>query len=282
VDRTVKKGTSTTVKLLCDIAGMSRQNYYKERKVRKHRMIDELRIVDLVRKERQIHPRIGCRKLHHMLDLEFIRLGVRIGRDRLFRVLRHHNMLINRRKSRPRTTDSGHGMRVYKNLLKDSVLTGPGQAFVSDITYIDTYEGFMYLSLVMDAYSRAIIGWDCSDSLETVGAMRALECAIASRSAQCGCIHHSDRGCQYASRGYVSKLQANGFRISMTEENHCYENASAERLNGILKEEYGLGGKFLSKSEVKRAVFEAIEIYNFHRPHQALGYRVPMAVHWAA
>lgn len=282
MDKAAKKGPAVPVTSLCDIVGMSRQNYYRERRFRKRRMIDEQRIIELVRNERQIQPRLGCRKLLHMLGSEFIAAGAKIGRDRLFNVLRRHKLLISKRRSRPRTTDSGHGMRVYKNLFKDTVLTSPGQAFVSDITYIDTYEGFMYLSLVMDAYSRAIVGWDCSDSLESIGAMRALGNAIKFGSAVPGCIHHSDRGCQYASGGYVSKLQANGFRISMTEENHCYENASAERLNGILKEEYGLGRKFLSKGDVKRAVIEAIELYNFRRPHQALGYQVPMAVYRAA
>jgi len=261
---------------------MSRQNYYKERKSRKRHLLDEEQVIELVRKERQIQPRLGCRKLLYMLGSEFFQAGVKIGRDRLFDVLRRHKLLISKVRSRPRTTDSSHGMRVYKHLLKDSVLTGPGQAFVSDITYIDTYEGFMYISLVMDAYSRAIVGWDCSDSLESIGAMRALCRAIRFGSPGRGCIHHSDRGCQYASNGYIAKLKANGFLISMTEENHCYENASAERLNGILKEEYGLGVKFLSKKDVKRAIVEAIELYNFRRPHQALGYLVPMAVHRAA
>ncbi len=172
--------------------------------------------------------------------------------------------------------------RVYGNLLKDACLSGPCEAVVSDITYIRTDEGFMYLSLIMDAYSRAIVGYDCSDSLEAEGAMRSLSMACRQLKGCSGVIHHSDRGIQYCSAAYVGRLERGGFRISMTEVNHCYENSQAERLNGILKGEYGLGGRFLSKSDVRRAVREAVMLYNYRRPHQALGYRCPMEVHLAA
>ena len=172
--------------------------------------------------------------------------------------------------------------RVYGNLLKDVCLSGPSEAIVSDITYIRTDEGFMYLSLIMDAYSRAIVGYDCSDSLEAEGTLRSLSMASHRLKDCSGVIHHSDRGIQYCSRAYVEKLKRLGFRISMTEVNHCYENSKAERLNGILKSEYGLGCRFLSKSDARRAVREAVMLYNYRRPHQALGYRCPMEVHLAA
>jgi putative transposase len=261
---------------------MSRQNYYKQRKVRKRREFDSELLVNLVRTERMIQPRLGGRKLLHLLRQEIIDAGVRIGRDRFFDVLRAYKLLIRRRHHRARTTDSSHGFRVYPNLLKDIVLTRPGEAIVSDITYIHTDEGFMYLSLVMDAYSRAVVGYDCSESLSVEGAMRAAEMAITKLGDTNGIIHHSDRGLQYCCRDYVERLGRAGARISMTEENHCYENAAAERLNGILKQEYGLGCRFRLKSEVKGAVAEAVRLYNWRRPHQALGYRVPMAVHEAA
>jgi transposase InsO family protein len=172
--------------------------------------------------------------------------------------------------------------RVYGNILKDVHLNGPCEAVVSDITYIRTDEGFMYLSLIMDAYSRAIVGYDCSDSLEAEGALRCLSMASRQFKDCSGVIHHSDRGIQYCSGAYVEKLKRLGYRISMTEENHCYENSKAERLNGILKCEYGLGGRFLSKSDARRAVDEAVMLYNYRRPHQGLGYRYPMEVHLAA
>jgi len=261
---------------------MSRQNYYKQQHQRQRQQVDEAFILALVRRERAVQPRLGARKLLHILQGEFDLAGVSIGRDRFFSLLSRKDLLIKRRARQCRTTDSRHRFRVYGNLLKDVSLSGPSQAVVSDITYIRTDEGFMYLSLVMDAYSRAILGYDCSDSLEAEGVLRSLSMALR-RLGQCsGAIHHSDRGSQYCSAAYVGKLKRRGFRISMTEANHCYENSQAERLNGILKEEYGLGGRFLRKSDALSAVHEAVSLYNYRRPHQALGYRCPMEVHLAA
>jgi len=262
---------------------MSRQNYYKVRRVRNRRQVDEHFVVELVKRERCLQPRLGTRKLLHILRDELSAASVRIGRDRLFGVLRHYKMLIHRRRGfRPRTTDSRHRFGFYDNLLKEAVLTGSRQAVVSDITYIRTDEGFMYVSLVMDAYSRAIVGYDCSESLAVEGAMGAMRMAIRQFGDCRGAIHHSDRGLQYCCGDYVRLLKNSGMRISMTQENHCYENASAERLNGILKQEYGLGNCFLRKSDVGSALREAVELYNWRRPHQSLGYRVPMEVHAVA
>jgi putative transposase len=261
---------------------MSRQNYYKMRRVRQRRGIDEEFVLSLVRRERAVQPRLGVRKLLYILRREFVRAGVKIGRDTLFGLLSRHGLLIIRRRRHCRTTDSRHSFRVYGNLLKDAILCGPGEALVSDITYIRTDEGFMYLSLVMDAYSRAIVGYDCSDSLEAEGTLRSLSMALRRLGRGSGAIHHSDRGSQYCSGAYVEKLRRWGLRISMTEANHCYENSQAERLNGIVKQEYGLGGTFRSKGDALRAVGEAVSLYNWRRPHQALGYRCPMEVHLAA
>jgi transposase InsO family protein len=264
-------------------AKMSRQNYYKMRCVRKRREVDEAFVAALVRRERQLQPMLGVRKLQRILRDEFDRAGVRIGRDRLFEVLRGHKLLIVRRRGfKPRTTDSRHGFGVYDNLLKQAALTASSEAVVSDITYIRSQEGFVYVSLVMDAYSRAIVGYDCSDSLAVEGALRAMRMALKNLRCTKDVIHHSDRGLQYCCGEYVKLLKDSGLRVSMTQENHCYENASAERLNGILKQEYGLGRRFLSRSDVRRALREAVDLYNWRRPHQALGYRVPMEVHQAA
>jgi putative transposase len=261
---------------------MSRQNYYKQRRQRQSRHVDEVFILALVRRERACQPRLGTRKLLHILRAELDSQGVSIGRDRFFCLLARENLLIRRRGRHCRTTDSRHRFRVYGNLLKDVCLTGPSEAVVSDITYIRTDEGFMYLSLVMDAYSRAILGYDCSDSLEAEGALRCLSMARRRLGKVAGVIHHSDRGIQYCSTAYVGRLERGGFRISMTESNHCYENSQAERLNGILKDEYGLGGRFQRKCDALQAVQEAVKLYNYRRPHQALGYRCPMEVHLAA
>lgn len=261
---------------------MTRQNYYKQRRQRPRRQVDEELIVQLVCHERAVQPRLGGRKLLHMLRVELVKAEVNIGRDRFFEVLRDNELLIERRVRSARTTDSRHSFRVYDNLLKDRQLTGPHQALVSDITYIRTQEGFMYLCLVMDAFSRAIVGFDCSDTLEREGALRALVQALKQLPAGCETIHHSDRGSQYCCHDYVNRLQDAGVAISMTQENHCYENGQAERLNGILKQEYGLGGMLVCKRDGLRAVREAVAIYNWRRPHQSLGYASPMQVHKVA
>jgi transposase InsO family protein len=205
---------------------------------------------------------------------------VHLGRDRFFDVLRDHDLLIERRRrTGPRTTDSRHGFRVYGNLLKSAKLKGPHEAWVSDLTYIRTQEGFLYLALVMDAWSRKIVGWHVGATLEALGCVAAVRMAMAQLSADARPIHHSDRGTQYCCNDYVALLASRELPISMTEENHCYENGKAERLNGILKEEYGLGAEFARKDEVGLAVRQAVALYNERRPHTALGYRTPSAVH---
>ena len=262
---------------------MSRQNYYKGRSRRRRQEVDEALVVELIRRERCVQPMLGGRKLLHLIRPELKKAGVKIGRDCFFALLFRHDLLIARKRNRCRTTNSWHGFRVYRNLLKGRELTGPNQAWVSDITYIRTRRGFVYLALVMDAFSRAIVGFDCSDTLESAGALRALRMAI--RTLPEGTpppIHHSDRGSQYCCKAYVGLLKKCGLAISMTEENHCYENAQAERLNGILKQEYGLGGRLADTNQARKAVREAVYLYNHRRPHEALDYSFPMRVHHAA
>jgi transposase InsO family protein len=261
---------------------MTRQNFYKQRRQRQRRGVDEDLVIRLVCQQRAVQPRLGSRKLLHLVGAALAEAGVTMGRDRFFALLRRHDLLIERRVGTIRTTDSRHAFAVYENLLQDRDLTGPHQALVSDITYIRTEEGFLYLCLVMDSFSRAIVGFDCSDTLEREGALRALGQALRQLPADHQTIHHSDRGSQYCCQDYVGQLQGAGVGISMTQENHCYENAQAERLNGILKQEYGLGGTYGRKSDALRAVNEAVGLYNWRRPHQSLGYAVPMAVHRAA
>src|SRR5690606_8142827 len=159
-------------------------------------------------------------------------------------LLKAHDLLIEQRCRTARTTDSRHGFGVYANRAKDLVLTGPHQLWVSDITYLRTEGGFVYLALVMDAWSRTIVGHDCSDSLEVVGALRALGQALRQRPVGTAGMHHSDRGIQYCCRAYIGRLVKAKIAISMTEQNHCYENSQAERLNGTLKHELGLSATF--------------------------------------
>lgn len=271
-----------TVRRVCKRAGMTRQNYYKGRKVRQKRHIDKELVLGLIQAERALQPQLGCRKVLSIIQPELKAAGVNLGRDNCFAIMKENDLLIKRRKRSVTTTNSRHNFRVYGNLLKDADLTGPNQALVSDITYIRTDEGFLYLALVMDSYSRKIVGYDCSDTLEADGCLRALSQAIRQLPSGSNAIHHSDRGSQYCCHRYVNKLKGNGLQVSMTVENHCYENAQAERLNGILKQEYGLGGRFLKKQHVYTAVRQAIELYNTRRPHLALAYQTPAVVHEAA
>jgi putative transposase len=216
-----------SVQALCNAAGMCRQNYYWQRRVRARAQVEEAVVVDLVRAERRRQPKLGGRKLWRQLGKDLEAAGVGLGRDRFFGVLRRQKLLIPRRARGCRTTDSRHGWRVYRNVAQDLALTAPHQLWVSDITYVRTAEGFMYLALVMDAYSRKIVGYDCSDSLEAEGARRALKRALRQLPAGAQVVHHSDRGVQYSCREYVALAEGAGLVLSMTEENHCYENAYA-------------------------------------------------------
>ncbi len=272
--------TEQTVTSLCAAAGMTRQNYYKSRSLRQSQEVASDIILAHVHRERKIQPKLGARKLLVRISQSLMEQGVSIGRDRLFNLLRHNDLLIKRKSKYCVTTDSRHRFRVYCNLLYDADVTGPNQVVVSDITYLRVGEKFVYLALVTDYFSRSIVGWYCNDSLESLGAQKALGKALKQLPEGCKIIHHSDRGSQYCCHAYIKMLD--GHQISMTEKNHCYENSKAERVNGILKQEYGLDGVFKSKADVLKAVREAVYLYNNLRPHQALGYRYPAQVHAAA
>ena len=191
---------------------------------------------------------IGGKKLYKLLKGDIDKIGKDIGRDKFFDILRKHELLVKRRKKYVKTTDSYHRFHKYKNKLKEKLLTGPHQAYVNDITYLRTEQGFMYLFLQTDAYSRMITGWDLSESLSIDGAIKTLQMTLRQCGNSEGIIHHSDRGIQYCCKEYVEILKQNKMEISMTEENHCYENAMAERVNGILKEEFLLSEKFANKA----------------------------------
>jgi putative transposase len=270
---------SVTVTALCQMAGMSRQNYYRQRRQRQRRQIEEAVVVELVQAERQLQPYLGGRKVLKRISGGLQEAGVRMGRDRFFELLRRHHLLIKRANRRKKTTDSQHSFRVYTNQFKDLELTGPHQAWVADLTYLRTWEGFLYLSLISDASTRKIIGYEASDRLEAEGCLTSLEQALRQLPEGKRPLHHSDRGTQYCCWAYTEKLQERHLRISMTEVNHCYENAQAERLNGILKQEYGLGGCFRTKAQARQAVDQAVWLYNELRPHLSLNYQTPHEVH---
>lgn len=244
-------------------------------------MQEEL-VIDMVGAIRRYQPKIGGKKLYRLLKGDLDKLEGSIGRDKFFDILRKYNLLVKRKKKYATTTESWHRFHKYKNKLKGKLLTGSNQAYVSDITYLRTAKGFVYLFLQTDAYSRMITGWHLSDSLAIEGALKALQMTLKQCAETEGVIHHSDRGIQYCCKEYVELLTDHKMQISMTEENHCYENAIAERINGILKEEFMLDDTFADKASALKAVEEAIESYNYRRPHWSLNLCTPVQMHEAA
>ena len=237
-------------------------------------------VLELVAEQRRIMPRLGGKKLYHLLKDDLKKLGYKLGRDGFFEILKEHNLLIKRRKSYTKTTNSFHRFRVYKNLILELEIVRPNQVFVSDITYIRVGNSFMYLSLITDLYSRMIVGWDLSETLEATGCLRALKMALKLVTNPAELIHHSDRGVQYCSSEYTALLIANGIGISMAEQGNPYENACAERVNGILKGEFYLDAMFGIEQQARKAVIQAINTYNNIRPHWGLKLMTPAAVYF--
>lgn len=275
---TTQQTGQASIEQTCQCFDLHRDAYYKSQKRQLKRKTVASKVIELVKEERIEQPRVGTRKLHEALQASFELNGLKVGRDYLFSILREHDMLVKRKKSSCKTTDSYHRFHTYKNLVKDMVVTASNQVWVSDITYIRTINGFCYLALITDMYSRKIVGYDLSDSLELAGCLRALQKALASTRRPAGLVHHSDRGIQYCSNQYVDKLKKHGIKISMTEENHCYENAIAERVNGILKDEFYLDQTFFNTRNAEQAAKNAIDIYNNKRLHVSLGYKTPNMV----
>lgn len=267
-----------SISKVCACFNLKRDAYYKYRQRWKRYKSVESKAIQLVKEERKEQPRVGVRKLYETLLPAFEAAHIKIGRDSLFDILRANNMLVKRKRAYAKTTNSYHHFHKYNNLIKELVITSPNQVWVADITYIRTIKGFCYLALITDLYSRKIIGHDLSDSLELAGCLRALKKAMWHARPAAGLIHHSDRGVQYCSHMYVNELKRHGIKISMTEEKHCYENAIAERVNGILKDEFYLDQCFFSTAHAKRATKSAIKIYNNNRLHVSLRYKTPNSV----
>ena len=223
-------------------------------------------------------PRLGTRKLYYLLRSDIDALGIKIGRDALFDYLRSEHLLIKPKKNYTKTTDSKHWLRKYPNLMLGVKAQRPEQYFVSDITYIKSREKTHYLSLVTDAYSRKIMGFKLSDDMSTINVVQALHMAVLKRKTQQSLIHHSDRGLQYCSSLYQNALKENGILPSMTDGYDCYQNAMAERINGILKQEFFIN-KCNNGKELKQLVKESINTYNNKRPHLSLNMKTPNFIH---
>ena len=271
------KGVS--VSAACCYFGYSRAGFYDWQVSRSHEAVMYDQVLDLVRDQRRVHPRIGGRKLFILIQEDLDRLGLKLGRDKFFALLRHSDLLVSRKKKYAVTTQSFMRFSQFDDLYNGKVWTAPNQAWVSDITYIRVEESFSYLFLITDAYSRKIVGWWLGQTLEAKWGVEALKIAIRQSARRKGIIHHSDRGFQYCSKQYIQELRKSGAFSSMGEAGNCYDNAMAERVNGILKMEYLLDATFSSQKEANHAVRHAVSAYNDKRPHMSLAMKKPSEVH---
>lgn len=261
--------------------GNTRQAYYDKQKAKAVTMIREDVILRMVNDIRKDMPRLGARKLLVMMDDDLKSMGIHIGRDAFISLLAENNLLIKRKRSATRTTDSNHRFRMYPNLIKGVNFTRPNQVWVSDITYIRVGRGFVYLFLITDAYSHKIVGWDLSYDLSADNAVRALKMALKGmpNNLEYKLTHHSDRGTQYCCNEYVKLLNKKKITISMTENGDPLENAIAERVNGILKTEWINEEHFDSFKSACKFISRIIGLYNSVRPHQSISYLTPEVVH---
>lgn len=263
---------------ICRLFGYSKQAYYKRQK-QPAATDHEVRIIEWVVSIRKKMPKIGTRKLYVLLKNDFEKEKIHVGRDQLFRILRSNYLLIPRKHSYCKTTNSRHWMKKYPNIIKEKELKYSEKVWVADITYLKTKEKNYYLHLITDAYSKKIVGYELSDNLQTNSTLKALKQAINSRLYRHSLIHHSDRGLQYCSKEYTEMLKKSDILISMTENSDPYENAVAERVNGILKHEFGLIETFENFQNLSRQLEQSIYYYNNVRPHFSLHYHIPNQVH---
>lgn len=269
------------IETLCGLFGKTRQAYYEHGWQAANGQLQEAVVLDLAREARKLLKKEGAVKLLGSLRPALQAHNIKMGRDRFFKLLKKHNMLQKRKRNHARTTWSDHPYRKWSNLIKGLEVLKPQQHWVSDITYLRTEKGFMYLSLITDAYSRKIIGYHVSQNLRVQGCLIALNKAIKSLKDYVpqSLIHHSDRGIQYCCEQYVGVLQTNQIQISMTQTGSPYENPVAERVNGILKTELDLDGTFEGYSEATAATHKAIDLYNRLRQHMSCDNLTPDQAH---
>ncbi|MGZ3812910.1 MAG: IS3 family transposase [Mucilaginibacter sp.] len=265
------------VSMFCALFGISKQAYYKKIKADQKRVQIREEVKKSVLELRRQMPKLGTRKLHYLLKNK----GISIGRDQLFCWLRSQGLLVYKKKRYTVTTNSKHWMRKYPNVIKGLTISRPDQVWVADITYLDTaQDGNAYLHLITDAYSKQIMGYELCNNMEAASTLKALEMAVKSRRYRgLPLIHHSDRGLQYCSKLYIDCLIKNNITISMTENGSPYDNAVAERVNGILKDEFGLAEQLDNYREASVQVKESIYAYNFLRPHLSCNMLTPDQMH---
>jgi putative transposase len=263
---------------LCRLLGYTPQAYYQYKTGFENRQLKEELILQQVACHRKLQPRLGARKLLLLMRPFMAASGIAIGRDMFFELLRVNGVLIRKSRRGTRTTFSNHGFKKYPDLVKGRTVNRADELWVSDITYIQLRKGFAYLSLVTDVYSRKIVGYRLNNDLSSQGCLLALEMAIQSRGTIRNLIHHSDRGIQYCSAAYVRMLEDNQVSISMTQDGNPRDNAIAERVNGILKQEL-LSPVYNNYQQAKQAVSMAINTYNHLRPHSSVDMLTPASAY---
>lgn len=266
----------------CRLLGITRQAYYQYFWHQEQYIFEDELIVSEVIKIRKNHRHMGGRKLYELLQPFLLEHQIKMGRDRLFDVLSANYLLVKRRKKQTITTNSFHRFKKYPNLIRDFIPSSTNQLWVSDITYWRIKNGFLYISFITDAYSKKIVGYHLGDSLQTSETIQALEMAvlnISNEKNELELIHHSDRGTQYCSNEYVKLLENSKIRISMTENGDPLENAIAERVNGIVKEEYLNDYQVDNLEDAKELLDAVIQLYNNERPHMSIGNLTPNQVH---
>ena len=268
---------------LCGWFGITRQAFYQNKWNIIDTSVEEYLILKEVLNIRKLHHRMGTRKLYEKLQTYMLEHNIKMGRDALFDFLSANNLLIRKRKRRIFTTQSSHWLRKYPNLIRDFIPSAPNQLWVSDITYWKINQKHVYISFITDAYSHKIVGYHVAKTLESIETIQALKMALSglvvNPKTDLQLIHHSDRGIQYCSSGYVKLLTDYGINISMTENGDPLENAIAERVNGIIKDEYLYDYKVNSLSEARTVLELAVGLYNNDRPHNSIGNLYPSQIH---
>lgn len=265
---------------LCRLLGVTRQAYYQHFQRQEERSIESYLILSEVRRIRRFHRRMGCRKLYEKLEPFMLDHQIKLGRDALFKLLSENNLLVRKTKKKHFTTNSFHWLRKYPNKIKELEVCRKNQLWVSDITYWKSKGVYYYITLITDAFSHKVVGYQVAENLEAINCIEALKMAL--NSLPCGekqLIHHSDRGIQYCSSGYVNLLQDHGLEISMTEKGDPLENAIAERINGIIKNEYLFDKQVNTIKQARKELHGAIQLYNEERPHMSIGLLTPTDVH---
>jgi len=268
---------------LCGWFGITRQAYYQNNWRAIDVGIEEELVLKEVKKIRNHHSRMGTRKLYEKLETFMLEHQIKMGRDALFDLLSANHMLVRKRKRRVQTTQSYHWLRKYPNLIKDFIPTAPNHLWVSDITYWQIENGCVYISFITDAYSHKIVGFHVAETLESMETIQSLKMALSGLikepESHFELVHHSDRGVQYCHHEYVKLLQRNNIKISMTENGDPLENPIAERVNGIIKEEYLQDYKVNDIHEAKKVLAFTVKLYNEDRPHNSIGNLLPGFVH---